>query len=143
MVWYLLCNKFPTHCFLFLNTVALLYFKGQGNVSQFFWKHSTIINLLCVLQSFYGLHGHSSPLWCTVPWIFTIPSLLFVNKQNPKIPCYILILHLATLQVSYKSQVLSYHALAELKSMEMWPLCARNPFSSGGFVKPEIPASHS
>jgi len=48
-----------------------------------------------------------TPLRYTVPQIFTIPSLLFINQQNPKIPCCVLILNLATLQVSYKSQVLS------------------------------------
>lgn len=32
----LLCNNFPTHCFLFLHTGILLHFKGRGNVSWFF-----------------------------------------------------------------------------------------------------------
>lgn len=103
----LLCNKFPKHCFLFLNTGILLDLKGRGSVFWFFLNHRTTTNFMfcnsiifmvymCVLHhSGILYHGHS-------PFHF----FLFINKT--KILCQVLILHQATLQVGYKIQVLSY-----------------------------------
>lgn len=102
----LLCNKFPKHCFLFLNTGILLDLKGRGSVFWFFWNHRTTINCMFC---------NSDILWFTCVFFTTQVScttgvhffiFFFINKT--KILCQVLILYQATLQVGYKNQVLPY-----------------------------------